>query len=54
MSKVEDITGAGITHVWLPPPSHSIAEQGALPLFVQIPTLHSLYYYGKLHTCANL
>lgn len=30
MTKVEDIADAGITHVWLPPPSHSVAEQGAL------------------------
>jgi hypothetical protein len=29
MGKVDDIAAAGITHVWLPPPSHSVAEQGA-------------------------
>ena len=28
MDKVDDIAEAGITHVWLPPPSHSVAEQG--------------------------
>ncbi|KAG2661789.1 alpha-amylase-like [Panicum virgatum] len=31
MGKVEDIAEAGITHVWLPPASHSLAEQGYLP-----------------------
>nr|ACZ72923.1 alpha-amylase isoform [Dactylis glomerata] len=31
MSKVDDIAAAGITHVWLPPASHSIAEQGYMP-----------------------
>jgi hypothetical protein len=30
MGKVEDIADAGITHVWLAPPSHSIGEQGGL------------------------
>jgi alpha-amylase len=29
MGKVDDIAEAGITHVWLPPVSHSLAEQGA-------------------------
>ena len=28
MGKVDDIAEAGITHVWLPPASHSVAEQG--------------------------
>jgi alpha-amylase len=28
MDKVDDIAEAGITHVWLPPASHSLAEQG--------------------------
>ncbi|KAL5211725.1 hypothetical protein ABZP36_022572 [Zizania latifolia] len=31
MGKVEDIAGAGITHVWLPPPSQSVAAQGYMP-----------------------
>ncbi|RLM77993.1 alpha-amylase type B isozyme-like [Panicum miliaceum] len=31
MGKVDDIAAAGITHVWLPPASHSLAEQGYLP-----------------------
>uniref|UniRef100_A0A0E0K5L9 Alpha-amylase n=1 Tax=Oryza punctata TaxID=4537 RepID=A0A0E0K5L9_ORYPU len=31
MGKVDDIAAAGITHVWLPPPSHSVAEQGYMP-----------------------
>jgi alpha-amylase len=26
--KVDDIAAAGVTHVWLPPPSHSAAAQG--------------------------
>jgi alpha-amylase len=43
MSKVEDIADAGITHVWLPPASHS----------AQAATLHYLYF-GTLHMCANL
>jgi alpha-amylase len=30
MGKVEGIADAGVTHVWLPPPSHSAAEQGGL------------------------
>ncbi|CAD6225169.1 unnamed protein product [Miscanthus lutarioriparius] len=30
-SQVDDITAAGITHVWLPPPSHSVDAQGYLP-----------------------
>jgi alpha-amylase len=28
---VDDIAAAGITHVWLPPPSHSVDAQGYLP-----------------------
>ncbi|KAJ8433862.1 hypothetical protein Cgig2_032073 [Carnegiea gigantea] len=28
---VDDIAGAGVTHVWLPPPSHSVSPQGYLP-----------------------
>ncbi|BAS81059.1 Os02g0765400, partial [Oryza sativa Japonica Group] len=31
MGKVDDIAAAGITHVWLPPPSQSVAEQGYMP-----------------------
>ncbi|CAL5039760.1 unnamed protein product [Urochloa decumbens] len=31
MGKVDDIAGAGVTHVWLPPPSHSVSAQGYLP-----------------------
>nr|CAB3456670.1 unnamed protein product [Digitaria exilis] len=30
-SQVDDIAGAGITHVWLPPPSHAVDAQGYLP-----------------------
>ncbi|CAD5171081.1 unnamed protein product [Musa acuminata subsp. malaccensis] len=26
--KVSDIANAGVTHVWLPPPSHSVGIQG--------------------------
>jgi hypothetical protein len=37
MGKVEGIADAGVTHVWLPPPSHSAAEQGGLS--------HALSYY---------
>ncbi|XP_020269552.1 alpha-amylase type B isozyme isoform X3 [Asparagus officinalis] len=29
--KVDDIADVGATHVWLPPPSHSVAEQGYMP-----------------------
>jgi len=28
MGKVDDIAAAGVTHVWLPPPSHSVSTQG--------------------------
>lgn len=28
---VDDIASAGVTHVWLPPPSHSVSPQGYLP-----------------------
>ena len=28
MGKVDDIAAAGVTHVWLPPPSHSVSGQG--------------------------
>uniref|UniRef100_N1QT00 alpha-amylase n=1 Tax=Aegilops tauschii TaxID=37682 RepID=N1QT00_AEGTA len=31
MGKVDDIAAAGVTHVWLPPPSHSISTQGYMP-----------------------
>ncbi|TVU07613.1 hypothetical protein EJB05_40977 [Eragrostis curvula] len=31
MSKVDDIAAAGVTHVWLPPPSHSVSPQGYMP-----------------------
>ncbi|XP_009410104.2 alpha-amylase isozyme 3D-like [Musa acuminata AAA Group] len=30
-SQVPDIARAGVTHVWLPPPSHSVSEQGYMP-----------------------
>ncbi|KAL6858816.1 hypothetical protein ACP4OV_017818 [Aristida adscensionis] len=29
--RVDDIAGAGVTHVWLPPPSHSVSPQGYMP-----------------------
>ncbi|XP_065014468.1 alpha-amylase type B isozyme-like isoform X1 [Musa acuminata AAA Group] len=29
--KVSDIANAGVTHVWLPPPSHSVGVQGYMP-----------------------
>jgi hypothetical protein len=28
--QVDDIANAGVTHVWLPPPSHSVAPQGGM------------------------
>jgi alpha-amylase len=28
---VDDIGSTGATHVWLPPPSHSVPEQGYMP-----------------------
>nr|CAA45903.1 alpha-amylase [Oryza sativa Indica Group] len=31
MGKVDDIVAAGVTHVWLPPPSHSVSTQGYMP-----------------------
>nr|CAB3471055.1 unnamed protein product [Digitaria exilis] len=31
MGKVDDIAAGGVTHVWLPPPSHSVAAQGYMP-----------------------
>uniref|UniRef100_A0ACD5UGJ7 Uncharacterized protein n=1 Tax=Avena sativa TaxID=4498 RepID=A0ACD5UGJ7_AVESA len=31
MGKVDDIAAAGVTHVWLPPPSHSVSNQGYMP-----------------------
>ncbi|WOL20217.1 alpha-amylase isozyme 3C-like [Canna indica] len=30
-NKVSDIAGAGVTHVWLPPPTHAVSEQGYMP-----------------------
>ncbi|CAD6265191.1 unnamed protein product [Miscanthus lutarioriparius] len=30
-ARVDDIANAGATHVWLPPPSHSVAPQGYMP-----------------------
>lgn len=30
-AQVNDIAGAGVTHVWLPPPSHSVSPQGYMP-----------------------
>jgi hypothetical protein len=34
MGKIDDIAAAGVTHVWLPPPSHSVSNEGpqSLPL----------------------
>lgn len=29
-AQVDDIAKAGVTHVWLPPPSHSVSPQGTL------------------------
>uniref|UniRef100_A0ACD5ZU14 Uncharacterized protein n=1 Tax=Avena sativa TaxID=4498 RepID=A0ACD5ZU14_AVESA len=29
--RVNDIAKAGVTHVWLPPPSHSVSPQGYMP-----------------------
>ncbi|GJN39340.1 hypothetical protein PR202_gb28451 [Eleusine coracana subsp. coracana] len=31
MGKVDDIAATGVTHVWLPPPSHSVSPQGYMP-----------------------
>ncbi|KAJ1700657.1 hypothetical protein LUZ63_000436 [Rhynchospora breviuscula] len=31
MGQVDDIASAGVTHVWLPPPSHSVSPQGYMP-----------------------
>ncbi|KAF0911347.1 hypothetical protein E2562_008235 [Oryza meyeriana var. granulata] len=31
MGKVDDIAAAGVTHVWLPPPSHSVSTKGRSP-----------------------
>uniref|UniRef100_J3MHL3 Alpha-amylase n=1 Tax=Oryza brachyantha TaxID=4533 RepID=J3MHL3_ORYBR len=31
MGKVDDVAAAGVTHVWLPPPSHSVSAQGYMP-----------------------
>jgi alpha-amylase len=36
MGKVDDIAAAGVTHVWLPPPSHSVSNEGFL-LFLSLP-----------------
>jgi hypothetical protein len=33
MGKVNDIAAAGVTHVWLPPPLHSVANESHPPLF---------------------
>ncbi|XP_072953408.1 alpha-amylase isozyme 3C-like [Typha angustifolia] len=30
-AQVDDIANAGVTHVWLPPPSHSVSVQGYMP-----------------------
>ncbi|CAL5012973.1 unnamed protein product [Urochloa decumbens] len=30
-AQVDDIAKAGVTHVWLPPPSHSVSPQGYMP-----------------------
>jgi hypothetical protein len=30
MGQVDDIARTGVTHVWLPPPSHSVSPQGEL------------------------
>ncbi|XP_066351798.1 alpha-amylase isozyme 3D [Miscanthus floridulus] len=30
-TQVDDIAKAGVTHVWLPPPSHSVSPQGYMP-----------------------
>jgi alpha-amylase len=30
-AQVKDIAKAGVTHVWLPPPSHSVSPQGYMP-----------------------
>jgi alpha-amylase len=34
MGKVDDIVAAGVTHVWLPPPSHSVSTQGRFLLLL--------------------
>nr|AAA32928.1 alpha-amylase 2 [Hordeum vulgare] len=31
LGKVDDIAAAGVTHVWLPPPSYSVAGEGYMP-----------------------
>lgn len=31
MYQVDSIASTGATHVWLPPPSHSVSEEGYLP-----------------------
>lgn len=41
MNQISDLANAGVTHVWLPPPSHSVAPEGLLfffffPIFYQL------------------
>lgn len=31
LNQISDLASAGVTHVWLPPPSHSVAPQGYMP-----------------------
>jgi hypothetical protein len=40
MGKVDDIAAAGVTHVWLPPPSHSVSNEGFL-MFLSLPQINS-------------
>jgi alpha-amylase len=47
MGKVDDIATAGITHVWLPPPSHSVGEQGAV--LCSLDPLRRRTIAGKIH-----
>ncbi|KAM0934017.1 putative alpha-amylase [Dioscorea sansibarensis] len=43
---VSDIAAAGVSHVWLPPPSHSVSEQGFL-IYIYI---YILYYIFQKST----
>jgi alpha-amylase len=49
--QVDDIANAGVTHVWLPPPSHSVAPQGGMSCSVFFFTLPRRVSVISHHCC---
>lgn len=48
MNQISDLANAGVTHVWLPPPSHSVAPEGLFFFFFSnFLSTRSILFWGE-------